>query len=65
MFSNILAEMVRRQITKKEMSKYLNMSTFTFDRKIKNESGFTVDEIFKIQKIFNDEKCTFEYLFEE
>lgn len=41
------------------------MSTFTFDRKIKNESGFTVDEIFKIQKIFNDEKCTFEYLFEE
>jgi hypothetical protein len=65
MFSNILAEMARRQISKQEMSKLLKMSTWTFDRKLKNETGFTVGEIFEMQKIFNDENCTFEYLFEE
>ena len=65
MFSNILAEMARRQISKQEMSKLLEMSAWTFDRKIRNETGFTVDEIFKMQKIFNDKNCTFEYLFEE
>lgn len=63
-FSNILAEMARRQMSKQEMSKRLGMSVWTFDRKMKNETGFTVNEIFKMQAIFNDSKCTFEYLFE-
>ena len=63
-FSNILAEMGRRQMSKQEMSKKLGMSVWTFDRKMKNETGFTVNEIFKMQEIFNDSNCTFEYLFE-
>lgn len=57
--------MARRQIGKQEMAKLLNMSAWTFDRKLKNETGFTVDEIFKMQTIFNDSSCTFEYLFAE
>lgn len=65
MFSNILAEMARRQITKNEMAQKLDMSVWTFDRKLKNETGFTVNEIYKMQEIFNDENCTFEYLFTE
>lgn len=65
MFVNILAEMARRQMSKVELANKLNMSVFTFDRKIKNTTGFTVDEIKKMQVIFNDENCTFEYLFAE
>lgn len=63
-FSNILAEMARRQISKQEMSKKLGMSVWTFDRKMRNETGFTVADILKMQAIFNDSRCTFEYLFE-
>ena len=51
-------------MSKQEMSKKLGMSVWTFDRKMKNETGFTVNEIFKMQEIFNDSNCTFEYLFE-
>lgn len=65
MFANILAEMARRQITKNEMARRLDMSVWTFDRKLKNETGFTVNEIYKMQEILNDENCTFEYLFAE
>lgn len=64
MFLNILAEMTRRQISKQEMANYLGMSIWTFDRKVKNITGFTVNEIIKMQKIFNSRDCTFEYLFE-
>ena len=55
--------MARRQMSKQEMSKSLNMSTWTFDRKLKGESQFTVNEVIQMQKIFNDSQCTFEYLF--
>ena len=65
MFTNILAEMARRQMSKVELANRLDMSVFTLDRKIKNETGFTVDEIKQMQSIFNDVNCTFEYLFQE
>jgi len=65
MYTNILAELARRQMSKVELAGKLNMSVFTFDRKIRNESGFTVNEIKKMQTIFNDANCTFEYLFQE
>lgn len=63
MYLNIMAEMARRQLTKAQMAQKLNMSIWTFDRKIKGESSFTVEEVLAIQNIFNDSKCTFEYLF--
>lgn len=62
MFFNILAEMARRDLTKSEMSKILDISLCTFNKKIKGSSDFTVSEIFKMQEIFNDSNCTFEYL---
>lgn len=62
MFFNILAEMARRDLTKSEMSKILDISLCTFNRKIKGSSDFTVSEIFKMQEVFNDSSCTFEYL---
>ncbi len=65
MFLNILAEMARRQISKHEMANYLGISVWTLDRKIKNITGFTVNEITAIQKIFNNKDCTFEYLFKK
>lgn len=63
MYLNIKAEMARRQLTKAYMAQKLNMSAWTFDRKLKGESSFTVEEIIEMQSIFNDPKCTFEYLF--
>ena len=63
MYLNIKAEMARRQLTKAFMAQKLNMSVWTFDRKLKGESSFTVEEIIEMQSIFNDPKCTFEYLF--
>lgn len=65
MYVNIKAEMARRQLTKAYMAQSLKMSVYTFDRKVKGESSFTVEEIIELQKIFNDSKCTFEYLFKE
>ena len=66
MFYNILAEMARRQMTKKEMAKKLDMHELTFDKKLQNrESAFTVNQIVEIKKIFNDKSLTIEYLIEE
>ena len=62
MFFNILAEMARRNVSKTEMSKKLNISINTFDKKIEGSLDFTVSEVFQMQEIFNDANCTFEYL---
>lgn len=66
MFINILAEMARRQMSKKEMAKKLGMHEFTFDKKLQNkESYFTINQIVKIKEIFNDSNLTIEYLIAE
>lgn len=65
MFTNVLAEMARRQISRQKMSELLNMSVSTFDRKIRKTTEFTLSEIRKIQEIFNDDTCTIDYLFAE
>lgn len=62
MFFNILAEMARRGMSKAEMSKILGISLDTFNKKLRGSSDFTVAEIFKMQEVFNDSGCTFEYL---
>ena len=63
MYLNILAEMARRRLTKTKMAEELEMSPWTFDHKLKNETEFTLNEIRKLQSIFGG--CTFEYLFME
>lgn len=65
MFLNLLAEMTKRGISKANMAKKLNMSICTFNRKLKNKTSFTLNEIFEIQNILNDENCTFDYLFKK
>lgn len=66
MFINILAEMARRQMSKKEMAKKLDMHELTFDKKLQNkESYFTINQIVKIKEIFNDSNLTIEYLIAE
>lgn len=49
-------------MTKTEMSKILDMPLGTFNKKLEGSLDFTVKEIFKMQEIFNDSSCTFEYL---
>ena len=41
MFENLLAEMTRKRVTKKEMASILKMSEWTFLRKLNGESQFT------------------------
>ena len=66
MFMNILAEMARRQMTKREMAKKLDMHELTFDKKLQNkESFFTINQIVAIKNIFNDNSLTIEYLIAE
>lgn len=63
MLVNIIAEMARRQMTKKEMAKKLDMHEMTFDKKIQNkESAFSIKQIEKIKDIFNDKNITLDYL---
>lgn len=49
-------------MSKAEMSKILDISLDTFNKKLRGSSDFTVAEIFKMQEVFNDSACTFEYL---
>lgn len=49
-------------MSKAEMSKILDISLDTFNKKLRGSSDFTVAEIFKMQEVFNDSGCTFEYL---
>lgn len=66
MLVNILAEMARRQMTKKEMAQKLNMHELTFDKKLQNqEASFTINQILEIKKIFKDNNLTIEYLIAE
>lgn len=49
-------------MTKTEMSKMLNIPIGIFIKKLDGSLDFTVEEIFKMQEVFNDSSCTFEYL---
>lgn len=66
MLVNIIAEMARRQMTKREMAKKLDMHELTFEKKLQNkDSAFTINQIVAMKKIFNDENITLEYLIAE
>lgn len=70
MLTNIVAEMARRQMSKKEMAKKLDMNELTFAKKLKNEeSYFSIKQLVKIQVILNEsnpaEPLTIDYLIAE
>lgn len=62
MYLNILAEMARKQLNSSQMAELMNNTEQQFLQKMGDEASFTVQDIFKMQEVFGDENCTFEYL---
>ena len=65
MYVNIFAEMARKQINKTGLAKLMSISPKLLKAKLNKKNNLTVKDIFKMQKIFNQEYCTFEYLLSE
>ena len=63
MYRNLLAEMARKNITKKEIANFLDLRVATICDKIKGKYSFKLDEAFKIKKEFFPQ-LSVEYLFE-
>lgn len=61
MYMNILAEMARKSLTRKEVAKQLNLSEASFRKKIQGENEFKMSEVEILLSLFGD--VTFEYLF--
>lgn len=62
MYKNLLAEMAREGITKKDIADYMQMRYCTVLDKINGKYSFKVDEAFKIKKKFFP-MLTIDYLF--
>lgn len=63
MYKNLEAEMVRKDITRKDLAELLNVRYATIVDKLKGRSSFTLDEAFKIRDEFF-QNFSIEYLFE-
>lgn len=64
MYRNLLAEMARRGISKKDLALFLEMRYPTVVDKTNGKSRFYLDEAFKIRDRFFPD-CKIEYLFRE
>lgn len=62
MYRNLLAEMARKCITKKQIAKFLKVRDATISDKINGKYSFKLDEAFKIKKEFFPQ-LSIEYLF--
>lgn len=62
MYRNLLAEMARKDITKKQIAKLLKVRDATISDKINGKYSFKLDEAFKIKKEFFPQ-LSIEYLF--
>lgn len=62
MYRNLLAEMVRNNITKKQIAKFLDLRVATICDKMNGKYSFKLDEAFRIKKEFFPQ-LTIEYLF--
>lgn len=63
MFSNLNAELARRNITAKELAEVLKVSRKTVDNKLSGRSEFTLSEILAIAELLPGNSIT--YLFEK
>lgn len=63
MYKNLEDEMIKHNITQKQISKLLNVRAATVSDKINGKFPFKLNEAFKIQTKFFPE-LTIEYLFE-
>ena len=64
MFSNLRAEMARKNLTIIHMAKSINMNRDTLGKKLSGKSPLYLDEAFEINKKFFPE-TTITYLFHE
>lgn len=62
MYRNLLAEMARADITKKQIANFLNLRVATICDKMNGKYGFKLDEAFRIKKEFFPQ-LSIEYLF--
>ena len=65
MYINIFAEMVRKQLDKEDMAKLMSITPELLELKLNKKVGMTIKDVFKMQHIFNEHYCTFEYLLDE
>ena len=65
MYINIFAEMARKQLDKTGMAKLMSITPELLEAKLNKKDILTIKDIFKMQKIFNQRYCTFEYLLNE
>jgi len=63
LYKNLLAEMARKSVNKKDLAEFLNMRYPTIVDKTNGKSRFYLDEAFKIRNKFFPE-CDVLYLFE-
>lgn len=63
MYKNLKIEMIRQNVTIAQISKCLNVKTDTAYRKINAKIKMSIDECFKIKKLFS-ENNSLEYLFQ-
>ena len=60
--NNLTREMLLRNVSKKEMAKFLGISLVSLYNKLNRKSKFTVDEAMALKSYFKD--CEYEYLFQ-
>ena len=64
MYKNLLAEMARKSITKKELAEYLHMRYCTIIDKTNGKYDFKLEEAFEIKREFFPD-LSVDYLFEK
>lgn len=66
-FKNLEAEMVRCELKTEDIATELNITPNTVRRKLNGETGITIEEAKKVQKLFkqNNANFTVDFLFAE
>lgn len=63
MHENLLAEMNKLNLTKKDLAKKLKLTEKTLNKKISGEKPFRLNEAIEISKIILKKKSNIDYLF--
>lgn len=64
MYENLLAEIGRKQLSRKDIAEKLNITTSALRLKLKGKHRFTVDEAFKLCELLGG-NCSVEFLFKK
>lgn len=61
--NNLTREMILRNVSKKEMAKFLGISLPSLYNKLKRKSAFTINEAMALRNTYFKD-CEYEYLFQ-